>query len=135
MAEVPRTGNTPFVRTDFSDDQAWRAICEAAQAETEEGFRAFLSIVDDVGLDGASAADLVASAARAAHGLLLLADGMTMTHPDHPILCIDLLEGGRSVRVAPQALWSLENNLSLRNMDFEDFSGSTDADGIFRGFS
>jgi len=28
----------------------------------------------------------------------------------------------------------VENNLSLANMDFEEFADSVDADGVFRGF-
>jgi Domain of unknown function (DUF6924) len=31
-------------------------------------------------------------------------------------------------------MWSVENNLSIANMDFEDFADATDDDGIFRGF-
>jgi hypothetical protein len=29
---------------------------------------------------------------------------------------------------------SIENNLSLANMGFEEFAGSIGADGVFRGF-
>jgi hypothetical protein len=31
-------------------------------------------------------------------------------------------------------IWAVENNLSLGNMDFEDFAGAVDANGVFRGF-
>jgi len=31
-------------------------------------------------------------------------------------------------------MWSVENNLSISNMDFSDFADSADADGVFRGF-
>jgi uncharacterized protein DUF6924 len=31
-------------------------------------------------------------------------------------------------------MWGVENNLSLANMDFEEFADSVDADGVFRGF-
>jgi hypothetical protein len=30
--------------------------------------------------------------------------------------------------------WSVENNLSLANMDFEEFANAVDVDGLFRGF-
>lgn len=133
VPDVPRTGNTPFVRTDFSNEPAWRAVCDAIATETEEGFRAYVSIIDDVDFNGATATALAASAKTAGHGLLLLADDVTMSHQDHPILCIDLIPSERSIRVVPLALWEIENNLSLSNMDFEDFADSVDADGIFRG--
>ncbi|MFI5991827.1 DUF6924 domain-containing protein [Streptomyces sp. NPDC051362] len=44
---------------------------------------------------------------------------------------------GRGVRVVAAQLWSIENNLSGANMDFEDFEdfvGAVDEDGVFRGF-
>ncbi|MFD5722284.1 DUF6924 domain-containing protein [Streptomyces sp. NPDC102256] len=41
---------------------------------------------------------------------------------------------GRGVRVVAAQLWSIENNLSGANMDFEDFVGAVDEDGVFRGF-
>jgi hypothetical protein len=32
-------------------------------------------------------------------------------------------------------MWSVENNLSISNMDFSDFADSADGDHIFRGFA
>jgi hypothetical protein len=31
-------------------------------------------------------------------------------------------------------LWSIENNISLGNMDWEEFAEAADYDGVFRGF-
>jgi hypothetical protein len=31
-------------------------------------------------------------------------------------------------------MWSVENNLALSNMDFEEFATAVDGDGVFRGF-
>jgi hypothetical protein len=31
-------------------------------------------------------------------------------------------------------MWGIENNLSIANMDFEEFAENVDDDGIFRGF-
>ena len=39
-----------------------------------------------------------------------------------------------SFRALPSVIHSVENNLSLANMDFEHFVGSVGSDGIFRGF-
>ena len=36
--------------------------------------------------------------------------------------------------VVAREIGAIQINLSLANMDFEDFSGSVDPDGIFRGF-
>jgi hypothetical protein len=31
-------------------------------------------------------------------------------------------------------MWGVENNLSIANMDFQDFVDYVDLDGVFRGF-
>lgn len=57
-----------------------------------------------------------------------------MTHPDWPVLCLDVSAPEQMFRVIPSELWSVENNLSLANMDFDEFAGAAHADGVFRGF-
>jgi hypothetical protein len=37
-------------------------------------------------------------------------------------------------RVVPAEMWSVQNNLSIANLDWEDFAGSLDDEGICRGF-
>jgi hypothetical protein len=39
---------------------------------------------------------------------------------------------GRTFRATPPAVREIENNLSLANMDWETFAGSTDDDGVVR---
>ncbi|MFN5185355.1 MAG: DUF6924 domain-containing protein [Planctomycetota bacterium] len=34
----------------------------------------------------------------------------------------------------PTTIQSIENNLSIGNMDFQDFANNTDSEGIFRVF-
>ena len=66
---------------------------------------------------------------------VFLIDRTALTHPDHPILVVDLYtEPGRTFRVVPAEMWSVENNLSIANMDFEKFADNVDGDGVFRGF-
>ncbi|MGW2328195.1 DUF6924 domain-containing protein [Streptomyces sp. NPDC001700] len=31
-------------------------------------------------------------------------------------------------------LWSVENNLAISNMDFEEFASAVEDDGVLRGF-
>ncbi|MFD5002882.1 DUF6924 domain-containing protein [Streptomyces mutabilis] len=40
---------------------------------------------------------------------------------------------GRCVRVVAAELWSIENNVSGANMDFEEFVRAVDDDGVYRG--
>lgn len=52
-----------------------------------------------------------------------------------PLLILDLYDGsGREFRAIPSQIQSIENNLSIANMDFEEFAESVDEDGVFRGF-
>jgi hypothetical protein len=37
-------------------------------------------------------------------------------------------------RALPSQIQSIQNNLSIGNMDFEEFANNIDPDGVFRGF-
>ena len=70
-----------------------------------------------------------------------IADETTLVSAEHPILAVWVLPRRdddrrdlRPFRVVPAALWSVENNINLGNMDWADFTGSVDGDGVFRGF-
>jgi hypothetical protein len=62
-------------------------------------------------------------------------DATTIRDPESPVLVIDLRhEPGRTFRVIPAYTWSVENNLSMSNMDFFEFADAAGHDGVFRGF-
>jgi hypothetical protein len=70
-----------------------------------------------------------------------LADEVTLTSADHPVLAVRVLpragDDGRDLRpfrVVPAELWSVENNINLANMDWAEFRASTGEDGVYRGF-
>ena len=42
---------------------------------------------------------------------------------------------GATFRVVPSEMWSVQNNLTISNMDWEEFTDNVDTDGIFRGFN
>ncbi|WP_260332972.1 FAD-binding and (Fe-S)-binding domain-containing protein [Streptomyces beigongshangae] len=136
MDQLPCTSEALVVRTDFSADDAWDALREALFSPSEDGFSANVALVDDrryEGLTPGQALGLIP--AEYQHPLLVLADSVAVTSTERPLLVVDLrAERGRCVRVAAAELWSIENNLSGANMDFGDFVGATDDDGVFRGF-
>ena len=133
---LPDTDDTPLIRTNFASDEAWREVVKAATQPSEEGFRANLSLVDDRLFEGADTQALAELAKRTSrHALLVVADAVTMADPERTLLCISLFGSGGSFRVIPRELWGVENNLSLANMDFEEFASARDADGVFRGFT
>lgn len=137
MPQIPSTADAPFVRTDFSDAAAWRDLLNmVALPSSEDGFLANITIVDDPAFQAADPVELAKGVGQsgAHHAVVFVADAMTLAHADRPILCIDPSAPQNTFRVIPSEFWGVENNLSLANMDWEEFAGSVDADGIFRGF-
>ncbi|MFJ1811231.1 MULTISPECIES: DUF6924 domain-containing protein [unclassified Streptomyces] len=136
MNQFPCTWEALVVRTDFSSDGAWGALRASLFSPSRDGFLANVAVVDDrryEGLASDQALDLIP--AEYQHPLLVLADSVALSSAERPVLVLDLQgERGRGVRVVAAQLWSIENNLSGANMDFEEFAGAVDEDGVFRGF-
>ena len=135
MKNIPETKNALVLRTDFSDDEAWRSICAAIQQPVGE-FRAYVDFISDPAYKDLAAETLVSLIpANSQHTFIFVVDHVTLSAPERPILVIDLFaERGRTFRAIPSEMWGVENNLSLANMDFADFADAVDPDGIFRGF-
>jgi len=133
---LPKTDHSLLLRTDFSDDDAWTALCAAVQVPSEEGFLASVDCISDPAYDGLTVEQLVALAPKGGdHAFVFIADRLALTGPERPVLVVDLYdEPGRTFRVIPREMWGVENNLSIANMDYSEFADNTDPDGIFRGF-
>jgi hypothetical protein len=142
-------GGALLVRTDFTDDDAWDRVCDEATREYgPDGFCANVGPLSDPGWAGATwdAVKAAVPEGGAGSSVLFIADSVTFASPEHPILVVDLqdtylsvaefpdIAGRTPFRCIPSALWSVENNLNLGNMDWEDFADATDDDGIYRGF-
>jgi hypothetical protein len=132
---IPETNSALVLRTDFSDSAKWDAVCSAIQAQHGE-FRAYVHIMSDRVYDGIALSQLVPLATESAgRTFMFVVDGTTITHQEHPVAVLDLWhQPGRTFRVIPSQMWSVENNLSISNMDFFEFADAVDDDGIFRGF-
>jgi hypothetical protein len=129
-------GGSLLLRTDFSDDAAWAALCEAVQLPSEEGFVANVQCVSDSDYSGLTVERLLALKPKeSGHSFMFIADVDCFTSAEHPILVVDLSqEPGRTFRVIPSEMWGVENNLSLANMEFHEFADNAGTDGVFRGF-
>jgi hypothetical protein len=105
-------------------------------AETEEGFRAYVEIINDRSFAGLSPAQILGSVTNAYQfSFVIIVDDVAMADQDHPVLALDLFhEPGRSFRAVPAMVQAIDNNLSLANMDFFEFSDAVDGTGVFRGF-
>jgi hypothetical protein len=130
----PDAGRSIVLRTDFSDDTAWRAVVAAIEAPAGD-LRYILRFVSDPAHDAMTTDQVVAFAERTKHTFIFVVDRTTMTVADRPILVVDAFgRSGRSFRVTPAEMWGVENNLALANMDFEEFATAAGPDGVFRGF-
>jgi hypothetical protein len=133
MKPLPKSDQSLVVRTDFSDEAAWRAVGLAIR-EPVDGFYAYVDLVDDAAFEGATVDQLVALGNDAHRSFLIVADGETMRGPEHTLLVVDVFaDPGRTFRAVPSGIQSIENNLSIANMDFAEFADAVDADGVFRG--
>jgi hypothetical protein len=135
---------TPLVRTDFSDDNAWERTVSAVTAplfvEDELNgsgdYEPNITPVEDRNFEDLNAERLASSYDEDRVGYVLLADKTTMGALDDPtVVYVDMYdEPGRAFRCSVAEIASIEVNLSIANMDFEEFADSVGPDGVFRGF-
>src|SRR2546423_916911 len=125
MTVLPST--SVLVRTWFGDDGAWESLLREIRMPSDDGFLANVTPVNEPELAGLSAEAL---GARQTTGPMVsfLADELTFTSDEHPVLAVWVLprrdgdqRDHRPFRVLPSALWSVENNINLANMDWPDF--------------
>jgi hypothetical protein len=129
-----------LVRTDYSDDRAWRAALSAATAVYEEDdferMGALLRPVESPDLENLTPDELVALAREDYLSQIAVADAQTMR--DQTVLFVDLNEHngqvGRAFRSIPSEVEPIVANLSIANTDFAEFADSINPDGIFCGF-
>jgi hypothetical protein len=129
-----------LVRTDYSDDQAWRTALSAATAvyDTDDFERmgALLRPVESPALSSLTPEELAALAREGYLSEVAVADAQTMR--DQTVLFVDFNEPhgqvGRTFRSIPSEVEPIVANLSIANMDFAEFADNTSPDGIFCGF-
>jgi hypothetical protein len=133
-----RDGTTPLVRTDFTDDAAWSRVVAAVTASVDFGGEYIPNVraVSEREFEGLDAQTLGEAYDEDFVGYVLLADDKSMDDGDEiTVVYVDLYEdAGRSFRCAVTEIASIESNLSISNMDFEDFAENVDPAGVFRGF-
>ncbi|WP_326999946.1 hypothetical protein OHA72_33035 [Dactylosporangium sp. NBC_01737] len=136
MTSLPQPADLAslVLRTDFTDEAAWAAVKAAVDAEAVGA-----TFVSDAAYDGVSIQALVAADAVAEEdeqvGYLFVADATTMRDEERPLLAVDLWnEPGRTFRVPARWYPDVSANLSIGNMDFEEFADAVGEDGAYRGF-
>jgi hypothetical protein len=99
-----------------------------------------VQFVEDRALAGFGEAAIVGGYRRAypdayRHPVLFVVDVVAVSMPEWPVLVVNL-NGDVDVaafRALPRQVQSIQNNLSLTDMDYIQFARSATADGIFRG--
>jgi len=148
------------VRTHYSSnsDQAWdhlKKLVESPQHDSLSGmdFLANVHFVEHEPFANLSAIEIVRALPDGYPGFVIfLADEQTFSNQEHPLIVVGFAsrsddpqsidrnpsqtpsEDIKIFRAIPSTLQSIENNLSIANMDFDDFANAVESDGVFRGF-
>ena len=125
------------IRTDFSNDAAWHRVLADATQEGPEGYAAYLTPVDDPAFAGLAPTACQAVPTKSYIGNhVFLADAQSMADGSLVVVALGeyVDEPGQSFRVVPQEMPGVQSNLSISNMNFEEFARAADATGVFHGF-
>ncbi|MER6441723.1 hypothetical protein ABT275_36035 [Streptomyces sp. NPDC001185] len=143
-----------IIRTDYDDEAGWRAVvAEASLPWGSDGeFEALVHLVDDPTWAGATPDAVLAAVSRDEQlSVVFVADGATMQSAHHALLALNLSveeedldpmyyqelidsPPAREFRTTPAAVHDVHANLSLANLDFEDYAEAAVADpgGVLR---
>ncbi|WP_329098233.1 hypothetical protein OG979_21275 [Actinomadura citrea] len=138
MSPLPRPNDMTslILRTDFSSDSAWAELKTAIEGQDEDAYATYVSDPLYSGISIQRLVDLDAAASGDDKlTYIFLADAATMSDDERPLLAVDLYtDPGRTFRVPPRWYGEVSLNLSIANLDFDDFVASADQAGTFRGF-
>ncbi|MFN5104067.1 MAG: DUF6924 domain-containing protein [Planctomycetota bacterium] len=153
------TQNPWVIRGCFSDDSTWEFIKKQVAAPQRDplsgmDFTANVRFVEDPSFANMACHDIVRSLPADYPGyLVFVVDTQSNQGHEHSLLVVGFSPQGddpkdferkpnqtpsediKSFRAIPSTIQSIENNLSIANMDFEDFRNAVQQDGIFRGFA
>jgi hypothetical protein len=151
-------GNPWVVRTDFSNNQVWDEVKRLVSMPHNDPlsdivFYANVRFVEESLFANLTGEQVVHALPERYPGFVVFAfDSETIKCREHSLLVVGFLPQGddpslfarspsqtpvneiQAFRAIPAAIQSIENNLSIANMDFKDFAGAVNSDGIFRGF-
>lgn len=136
MPSLPESDIYLLVRTYFGDDAGWDALTAVIGEGSEEGFFANVEYVDDRQFEGFSVEELQAAHPHREDGwdVMYVADERTIKEPVHPLL---LVRVGSSeelpFRCRADLLYEIDANLSLANLDWDDFRDQVDESGVYGG--
>jgi hypothetical protein len=96
LKQIPKTADPLVIRTDFEHQQAWKTICRLIRQPVQvpgDTFYAHVEFLEDAEFRGLGEKDLLSRLpSDYNHSFLFVVDRTTVSHPDFPILVIDLYE-------------------------------------------
>ncbi|MFG2598944.1 DUF6924 domain-containing protein [Streptomyces sp. NPDC048462] len=139
MKHLPDSDNTLLIRTDFSDEAAWRALQEAIATPNDDGFLAYVDLIDDPAYRDLTTDQIVSLAPGS--DLLIVADGTALTTPGMQLLAVQPWEEDDEkgdekygeLRVVAEDLWVIENNISIGNVSWEEYVDAAGENGVYGG--
>lgn len=133
---IPLRGCSTVLRTDFSDEEAWRRVVAAIETPTREGFIATADYCQDRAFADLTTAQLLEHLPNGHDdSVLFVVDALTIQDPEHPLIAIGISVHEppvRELRLIPSAVQAVGDNLRISNMWFQDFVVQADPDGILR---
>jgi hypothetical protein len=153
------TQNPWVIRACDSDDQVWelvKKLVAAPQLDPLSGmeFTANVRFVEDPSFAKLPSNEIVRSLPDEYPGyLVFVVDTESHQSNEHTLLVIGFSPRGddpkdferrpnqtpvediKTFRAIPSTIQSIENNLSIANMDFDDFRNAVHQDGVFRGLA
>ena len=124
------------ILTDQSNAQAWAEIGAAISAPSPEGFLANVRLVSDPKfLDKTRDEVLDLLGNEYPTDFVFIVDSTSLGDDEHSVLVVEFCDGAvNDFRALPNTIQSIENNLSIANLGFSEFTDSVESDGVFRGF-
>ena len=142
------------VRTEFSDEKQWlkiRDLISAEQIDGKQKFFAHVKFVSHEDYRDKAPRNIVKSLPDNYRGhFCFVIDRASVLNQDHVVLVVGFYPSDqksfhrlprdtptsdiKTFRALPSQIQAIENNLSIANMDFEEFANAVDKDGVFKGF-
>lgn len=136
MVNLPDLNVSLLVRTYFGSDDLWGAVRDEIEQGTDEGFHAIVEFIDDRQYEGLTAQQLESTDRQRAsqNDLVYLADERAQKEPSHPLLVVRV-GGGPDLpfRCRADVLYEVDANLSLGNLDWDDFRDQVDHSSVYGG--
>ena len=119
---------------DFRNDPEWKEYVRFIPHNSDPNdVNVKLRFVDRVDIAKQAIETVISSLADNHAVFVFIADDQSFEEPEHSLLVVSVEDPAIQFRTVPRQIFSVVSNLTLRNMDFQDFQASCDKDGVFRG--